>query len=207
VKPERQLWAAVPLVAMAGCVDAIGWLRLEEMFVGIITGNSTLLGVALARAEWRRARTLTGLVGLFAFGALLGAVLGRLAERWRIPAVLGAAAALLGLATALPFEGLVPPAVFALVPAMGMVNTALPAAGGITFLTGTLVRAMQGLVAALAGEAPRWAWLPHLAAWAALLAGATLGAVLELAVGSRALAVPALGMALAAVAVALRRTP
>ena len=38
--PERQLWAAVPLVAMAGCVDAIGWLRLEEMFHGTLTQTS-----------------------------------------------------------------------------------------------------------------------------------------------------------------------
>jgi uncharacterized membrane protein YoaK (UPF0700 family) len=101
----------------------------------------------------------------------------------------------------------VPPAIFALVPAMGMVNTALPSAGGITFLTGTLVRAMQGLVAALAGDAPRWAWLPHLAAWVALLIGATLGAELELAIGSPALAVPAAGVALAAAIVALKRSP
>jgi uncharacterized membrane protein YoaK (UPF0700 family) len=200
VTPERQLWAAVPLVGLAGSVDAIGWLRLEEMFVGIITGNSTLLGVALARGNAPRALALAGLVGLFALGALLGALLGRLAGRWRIPAVLGTVAGLLLLAAALPFTmgpGL-PPAALALVPAMGMVNTALPAAGGISFLTGTLVRAMQGVVAALAGETPRWAWLPHLAAWAALLAGAVLGAMLELALGGRALLVPGLAMAMAA---------
>ncbi len=201
MKPEQQLWAAVPLVAMAGCVDAIGWLRLDEMFIGIITGNSTLLGVALAGGEWARAGALAGLVGLFALGALAGAMIGLKAKRWRIPAVLTAVAVLFALGAVLPFEGLVPPALFALVPAMGMVNTALPAAGGITFLTGTLVRSMQFLVGGLAGELPPGTWLPHFCSWVGVVCGALLGAVVEMQAGSNALLVPALGLAVGAVLV------
>ncbi len=204
MKPEQQLWAAVPLVAMAGCVDAIGWLRLDEMFIGIITGNSTLLGVALAGGEWARAGALAGLVGLFALGALAGAMIGLKAKRWRIPAVLTTVAGLFALGAALPFEGLVPPALFALVPAMGMVNTALPAAGGITFLTGTLVRSMQFLVGGLAGELPPGTWLPHFCAWVGVVCGALLGAVVEMQAGSNALLVPALGLAAGAVLVGRR---
>ncbi len=195
MKPEQQLWAAVPLVAMAGCVDAIGWLRLDEMFIGIITGNSTLLGVAMAGGEWARAGALAGLVGLFALGALVGAWIGLKAKRWRIPAVLTTVAALYALGAFLPFEGLVPPALFALVPAMGMVNTALPAAGGITFLTGTLVRSMQFLVGGLAGDLPPGTWLPHFCAWIGVVCGALLGAVVEMQAGSHALLVPAVGLA------------
>ncbi len=199
MKPEQQLWAAVPLVAMAGCVDAIGWLQLDEMFIGIITGNSTLLGVAVAGADWRRAGALAGLVGMFALGAFLGAWIGVKAQRWRIPAVLTTVAALYAIGAFLPFDGLVPPALFVLVPAMGMVNTALPAAGGITFLTGTLVRSMQFLVGGLAGELPPGTWLPHFCAWIGVVCGACLGATLEMLAGSHALLLPALGLATGAV--------
>ncbi|MEN0073705.1 MAG: hypothetical protein AAGC69_04945, partial [Paracraurococcus sp.] len=37
-------WAAVPLAALAGCVDAIGWLRFDQLFVSFISGTSTMLG-------------------------------------------------------------------------------------------------------------------------------------------------------------------
>ncbi len=202
MKPEQQLWAAVPLVAMAGCVDAIGWLRLDEMFIGIITGNSTLLGVAMAGGEWHRAGALAGLVGLFALGAMLGAFIGLKAKRWRIPAVLATVGTLFAVSAFLPFEGLVPPALFALVPAMGMVNTALPAAGGITFLTGTLVRSMQFLVGGLAGDLPPGTWLPHFCAWVGVVLGATLGAAVEMVAGAQAVLVPAFGLYLGAALVA-----
>ena len=43
-------WAAVPLVALAGCVDAIGWLRFDQLFVSFISGTSTMLGIASAEA-------------------------------------------------------------------------------------------------------------------------------------------------------------
>ena len=202
MKPEQQLWAAVPLVAMAGCVDAIGWLRLDEMFIGIITGNSTLLGVAMAGGEWHRAGALAGLVGLFALGAMLGAFIGLKAKRWHIPAVLATVGTLFAVSAFLPFEGLVPPALFALVPAMGMVNTALPAAGGITFLTGTLVRSMQFLVGGLAGDLPPGTWLPHFCAWVGVVLGATLGAAVEMVAGAQAVLVPAFGLYLGAALVA-----
>src|SRR3954467_13380801 len=95
-------WLAVPLVAIGGCVDAIGWLRLHELFVSFMSGTSTLLGLALVAGQADRAAALAIVVALFAAGALAGATLGRLAGPWRGPAVLALVAGLLATAWQLP---------------------------------------------------------------------------------------------------------
>ncbi len=201
----RRSWLAVPLVAVGGCVDAIGWLRLQELFVSFMSGTSTLLGVALAERRPDRAAELAAVVALFALGAVAGAGLARLAGRWRAAAVLAAVAALLGCGWRLPSLGGagLPPMAFAVVPAMGALNLALPGVGGITFVTGALTRFADALVAALVRVGPHGAWLVQVAAWAALVAGAAAGAWLEARMGQDALVVPALAAAVAAM-VALR---
>lgn len=208
-------WAALPLVALAGTVDAIGWLRLNDLFVSFMSGTSTLLGVALAGSEIERAAALASVVGLFLGGAVAGAAAARIAgAAWRAPAVLALVAGLLGVAACgLPplgaGAGTLPGWAFALVPAMGALNAALPGVGGITFVTGSLARAAEALVAGLAGAAPPAAFLTQIGAWAALVAGAAGGALLEARTGGAvALAVPALAAvvaALLATAMALRR--
>lgn len=198
-------WAAVPLVALAGCVDAIGWLRFDQLFVSFISGTSTMLGIAAAEGHGLRAAALALVVGLFAAGALAGAALGVFAGRWRSPVVLLLVAALLAAALLLPASGgwELPPAGFAMVPAMGMLNTALPGVGGVTFVTGALSRAMEGLMQALRGRAPHGAWAQQAACWAAMVAGAGLGAGLHLGWGEVALAVPMTAALLAAMLAAL----
>jgi uncharacterized membrane protein YoaK (UPF0700 family) len=191
--PTFNPWAAVPFVALAGCVDAIGWLRFDQLFVSFISGTSTMLGIAAAEGHAGRAAALATVVGLFAAGALLGAAVGAAAGRGRSPAVLGLVAALLTAALLAPATGTweLPPAAWAMVPAMGMLNTALPGVGGITFVTGALSRAMEGLVQALLGRARHGAWAQQAACWAAMTGGALLGALLQGAWGDAALAVPA----------------
>ncbi|WP_380067319.1 DUF1275 family protein [Dankookia sp. GCM10030260] len=196
----------MPFVGLAGCVDAIGWLRFDQLFVSFISGTSTMLGIATAEGHGARAAALATVVGLFAAGALLGAVVGAAAGRWRSPAVLGLVAVLLATALLAPAAGPweLPPAAWAMVPAMGMLNTALPGVGGITFVTGALSRAMEGLVQALLGRARHGAWAQQAACWAAMAAGATLGALLQDAWGDAALAVPATAALLGALLVAER---
>ncbi len=202
----RRSWLAVPLVAIGGCVDAIGWLRLQELFVSFMSGTSTLLGVAVAARQPGRAAELAVVVALFALGAVAGAGLARLAGRRRAAAVLGVVAVLLGCGWRLPsVEGAgLPLMAFAVVPAMGALNLALPGVGGITFVTGALTRFADALVTALAGAGRHGAWVVQAAAWMALVAGATAGAWLEARMGQDALVVPALAAAMAAV-VAVRR--
>lgn len=203
--PAVNPWAAVPLVALAGSVDAMGWLRFDQLFVSFISGTSTMLGIAAAEGAGGRALELGMVVGLFAAGALSGALAGALAGAWRSVAVLSLVAVLLTAALLLPGTGPgdLPPAAFAMVPAMGMLNTALPGVGGVTFVTGALSRAMEGLVGALRGRAPHGAWAQQAACWAAMVAGAVAGARLQHAWGDAALAVPATAAMLAAMLAAL----
>jgi uncharacterized membrane protein YoaK (UPF0700 family) len=202
--PPVSPWAAVPLVALAGCVDAIGWLRFDQLFVSFISGTSTMLGIATAGAQAGRALALGTVLTLFAAGALAGAASGALAGRWRSPVVLALVAALLTTALLAPAgAGALPPAAWAMVPAMGMLNTALPGVGGVTFVTGALARSMEGLVQALRGRAPHAAWAQQAACWAAMVAGALLGARLQAAWGDAALAVPATAAMLATLLTAL----
>jgi uncharacterized membrane protein YoaK (UPF0700 family) len=76
--------------------------------------------------------------------------------------------------------GLSNAAIAAMVLAMGLENAVFQIGGGaglgLTYITGALVKVGQLAAAALTGGA-RWAWLPNLLLWAALVAGAVGGAL------------------------------
>jgi uncharacterized membrane protein YoaK (UPF0700 family) len=178
LKSRRNLALACALSAMAGYVDGIGFLHLGGLFVSFMSGNSTRLGVSLAQAHWSNAEAI-GLIFLFVIGAACGSliVLGRGTNRQ--PWVLLVEAMLLAL-DALCYEfGLPSAAVAAMVLAMGLENAVFQIDGGaglgLTYITGALVKVGQLMAAALTGG-ERWAWLPNLLLWAALVAGAVCGA-------------------------------
>lgn len=171
---------ACALSALAGYVDGIGFLHLGGLFVSFMSGNSTRLGVSLAAAQWSGAAEALGLIILFVSGAASGSliVLGR--TRYR-QAFLLLAEALLLAAAALAYAFATPYlAVAAIVLAMGLENAVFQIEGGgglgLTYVTGALVKVGQFAAAALTGG-PRWAWLPNLLLWAALVAGALGGAI------------------------------
>ncbi|MFC3244036.1 DUF1275 family protein [Gordonia humi] len=62
---------------------------------------------------------------------------------------------------------------------MGVLNSTFLRDGevsiGVTYMTGTLVKAAQRFGMALMGG-PRWVWVRYLSLWAALAAGSLLGA-------------------------------
>src|SRR5271170_5882254 len=179
LKSRRNLALACALSAIAGYVDGIGFLHLGGLFVSFMSGNSTRLGVSLAQAHWSNAAEASGLILLFVAGAACGSliVLGRGANRQ--PWVLLAEAALLAVAALCYTFGLPNAAVAAMVLAMGLENAVFQIDGGaglgLTYITGALVKVGQLLAAALTGGA-RWAWLPNLLLWAALVMGAVCGA-------------------------------
>jgi uncharacterized membrane protein YoaK (UPF0700 family) len=180
LKSRRNLALACALSAMAGYVDGIGFLHLGGLFVSFMSGNSTRLGVSLAQANWSSAAEAIGLILLFVMGAACGSliVLGRGANRQ--PWVLLVEAMLLALAALCYAFGLSNAAVAAMVFAMGLENAVFQIDGGaglgLTYITGALVKVGQFAAAALTGGA-RWAWLPNLLLWAALVAGAVCGAL------------------------------
>jgi uncharacterized membrane protein YoaK (UPF0700 family) len=167
---------AAGLSALAGFVDAIGFLKLGGFFVSFMSGNSTRLAVAVAQGS---ALTGGGLIAIFVAGVALGSLAGRLAGAGRAPAVLCLVALLLALAAGLGSAGFAVPAITCMALAMGAENAVFEQDGevqiGLTYMTGTLVKLGQRITAALFGGAP-WAWAPYLLLWLGLVLGAVAGA-------------------------------
>jgi uncharacterized membrane protein YoaK (UPF0700 family) len=180
LESRRNLVLACALSALAGYVDAIGFLHLGGLFVSFMSGNSTRMGVSLAEGHWQSALEALGVILLFVIGAAAGSliVLGRGANRQ--PWVLLAEALLLGAAALCYTLGLPNVAIAAIVLAMGLENAVFQIDGGaglgLTYVTGALVKVGQLVAAALTGGA-RWAWLPNLSLWAALVTGSLCGAL------------------------------
>jgi uncharacterized membrane protein YoaK (UPF0700 family) len=59
----------------AGCVDAVGYLGLGQVFVANMTGNTVLLGLAIGQADGRGVlHAGTALIG-FVLGVAVGAAI------------------------------------------------------------------------------------------------------------------------------------
>jgi uncharacterized membrane protein YoaK (UPF0700 family) len=176
----RNIALACALSALAGYVDGIGYLYLGGLFVSFMSGNSTRMAVSLAAGHFAAAAEALGLIALFVFGAACGSliVLGRGVHRQ--PWLLAVEALLLivaGLAHTIGFDRM---AISIIVLAMGLENAVFQIEGGgglgLTYVTGALVKVGQLIAAAMTGGA-RFAWVPNLLLWAALVAGSVGGAL------------------------------
>jgi uncharacterized membrane protein YoaK (UPF0700 family) len=179
LESRRNLALACALSALAGYVDGVGFLHLGGMFVSFMSGNSTRLGVNLEEGHWSDAAQAIGLIALFVTGAAAGSLIVFTRSFYCQCWVLLAEASLLAAAALSYTLGAPPLAIAAMVLAMGMENTVFQVEGGpglgLTYMTGALVKVGQLAAAALTGGR-RWAWLPNLLLWAALVAGAVCGA-------------------------------
>jgi uncharacterized membrane protein YoaK (UPF0700 family) len=205
---DRRIRAlATCLSALAGYVDAIGFIKLGGFFVSFMSGNSTRLGVGLAQGS-HHAVVAGGLIGAFVLGVILGSLAGHIARGYRQAAVLGVVAFLLASAASLNMVGATSLAVAATALAMGAGNAVFEHNGevqiGLTYMTGTLVKLGQRLSAALVGG-DRLAWAPYLFLWLGLVSGACAGAAIYPYLGLNGLWIAA-GVA-AAMALAVARTP
>ena len=195
----RGLILACLLGALAGAVDAIGFIRLGHLFVAFMGGNTTTLSVAAAKGNWSEAGQGGVLVALFVAGSLVGGATEEATARWHLPLVLLMVAVLLALAA----PAILPP-ISAMTLAMGVLNAALHRAGsvpfGITYVTGVLGRLGQGLgrwlADLIAGRPRSLKWLDQGVLWLALVAGIAGGTGLVALMGQGAPWVPA-GVALA----------
>jgi uncharacterized membrane protein YoaK (UPF0700 family) len=179
LESRRNLALACALSALAGYVDAIGFLHLGGLFVSFMSGNSTRLGVYLAEGNWSSAAEAIGLIALFVTGAAAGSLIVSAHSFYGQGRVLLAEASLLAAAALSHALGAPLLAIAAMVLAMGLENAVFQAEGGtglgLTYMTGALVKVGQLAAAALTGGR-RWAWLPNLLLWAAMVAGAVCGA-------------------------------
>jgi uncharacterized membrane protein YoaK (UPF0700 family) len=171
---------ATGLAALAGFVDATGFIATGGFFLSFMSGNSTRLGVGVM-SSGGHAALAAALILLFVLGVMAGSLTGRAAARWHRPAVLVLLAAALALAAGLAAAGWLMPAFLVTAFAMGSENTVFEADGevriSLTYMTGNLVKIGQRLAGTLLGR-PRWAFVPFLALWLAMVGGAVGGAAL-----------------------------
>jgi uncharacterized membrane protein YoaK (UPF0700 family) len=172
---------AVALAALAGYVDAVGYVSASGYFVSFMSGNTTRLGVALGTdpvRAWPPALLIAGFVS----GVTGGALIAHRAGRHSKAAVVALVTALLLCAATARMQGTPIAALAALVVAMGAINNTFQRGGevaiGITYMTGALVRIGQSLAHRLSGQ-PDPSWRSWASLWGGLLAGAVLGATLQ----------------------------
>jgi uncharacterized membrane protein YoaK (UPF0700 family) len=187
---------AICCAALAGMVDAIGFLSSGGFFLSFMSGNSTRLSVGLAESA-----PYVGMVALLLLSFVLGVTSGSLIGRHNIlPAgkrqslILVIIAVLLFAAPLFADAGLLLPALCLAAFCMGAENTLFEREGsvsfGLTYMTGALVKIGQGIATMFSGGA-RLTWLPYLILWLGLVSGAAIGAVLFGLIGIKSLWLPA----------------
>lgn len=184
---------AVAAAALAGYVDAAGFLSANSYFVSFMSGNTTRLGVDLIASPHTAVVPALLILG-FVIGVFGGALLAAKAGKQRKFAVLCLVAALLG-AAALAGQGAeLELAMALLVLAMGALNNTFQRDGevsvGLTYMTGALVRFAQGLAAKVLGNGGA-GWESWLMLWLGLALGAVAGAFALLTWPAYALWLPA----------------
>jgi uncharacterized membrane protein YoaK (UPF0700 family) len=155
----------VMLSLAAGCVDAVGYLGLGQIFVANMTGNTVLLGLAIGQAEAQTAlRAVVALAG-FVVGVAAGAAVvgpGRARSPWP-PGVTVALSLELVVLVAFavgwylagpePAGGEVYPLIVLPAAAMGVQSAAVRRLGipgvATTYITGTLTDLTEGAIARL----------------------------------------------------------
>jgi uncharacterized membrane protein YoaK (UPF0700 family) len=170
---------AAGLSAIAGFVDGVAYLDLGGYFVSFMSGNTTRASAELLHGSISAVALALGLVGFFTLGVVASSLAFGRARRYRRSLVLALTAMLLAAGAIAPVFGAaaVTPPLLAM--SMGAVNTSYTRNGevsvGLTYMTGTLVKAGQHFAAALTGgrHSP---WLKYFALWAMILLGAVVGA-------------------------------
>lgn len=187
---RKKLGATVVLSAFAGYIDGFGFVYLGGYFVSFMTGNTTRASVDLAQSSLLAAGFAFLLIAAFVAGAASGTLVpGKHARgEIRVLVLVSAVVSLAAFGVWLDWRWV---AGFLLAFAMGALNTVFSRGGevsfGITYMTGSLVKLAQALVKAGQGG-KRWGWVRHFLLWAAIAAGAVLGASASSHLGPAALA-------------------
>ena len=174
---REQFAFALCLAAMAGYVDAFGFITLAGNFVSFMTGNTTRLAVALGGSP-ASTSLLPGLITLvFVAGVMMGSIISHLCTRHRAAAVLSFLTLCMLLAATLERSAPVYASILLAI-GMGAANAVTNKSGdvqlGVTYMTGTLVKVGQRLAARLWGG-PAASWQRPAVLWLSLLLGGIAG--------------------------------
>ena len=176
-RPRQAL--AVGLAALAGFVDAFGFLSADGYFVSFMSGNTTRLGVNIARDPALALVPALLILG-FVLGVTWGAIVAARSGERRKVLVLTLVTGLLLVSALARMGGHDSAMLAALVLAMGALNNTFQRGGevavGLTYMTGALVRLGQGIASALLGGGST-GWTAYLLLWSGLALGAVGGAL------------------------------
>ena len=153
-EPPARGWLfalAMALAALAGFVDAIGYIHFHQLFVSFMSGNSTQAMVAAAQGDWSALGVLARTILLFVLGVTIGETVAAISSRWGRPLVLALETALL------------------------IVAFASHGPGGSEGWT--VVHVGRGLAKAVRGRGPWLAVLPFVGLWIGLISGGLAGAL------------------------------
>jgi uncharacterized membrane protein YoaK (UPF0700 family) len=190
------------LALAAGSVDALSYLGLGRVFTANMTGNTVLLGVAVARGSGGDAVRSAVALGGFCVGVAAGVALSRTRRPWPQLATFALLLEAIALAAALTIWAAAGvsadtrrPLIAVCAAAMGSQSAAVRSSDvrgvNTTFMTGTLTNAIARAVLSVKGvsESRDGPTLPG-AAWIIYGLGALVGALMEHAWGAAALALP-----------------
>ena len=175
-----RLFFELVFAALAGWVDAVGFVSLGSFYLSFMSGNTTQIAVAAAAGQHEAFLEGGGIILSFFAGAFAGTLAADASGRFRLSFLLASEFALFVAAISLMQATPTPLAMLPVAAAMGMQNNLRQLVGradvGKTFVTGSLFSAGQSLARALTGKAPRAEGLAHLSSWLAFFLGAAGGA-------------------------------
>ena len=189
VDRHLQLWLMMTLTVVTGALDAVGYLGLDRVFTGNMTGNVVILGMGIAAEEGLPvAGPLVALIAYVVGAAVAGRLIRRGKRGWSpaVTATLGVNAALLAaVATALlllpmhgqSLAGILAAATIAV--AMGA-QASVARFLAVTDMTTVVVTSTITSYASETLFAGGLAWFTHRRLWAvvAIFAGALAGGVM-----------------------------
>jgi uncharacterized membrane protein YoaK (UPF0700 family) len=137
---------AVALTAVAGYVDAVGYLTLDRLYIANMSGNSVSLGMEAVRSNWPEVLRRGSTIASYFAGLLASRIIVTFAQRRQVRRMAwGVLAMEIGLLSAFSFR----PVVFLAAFAMGLQTATLSRFNGVTvytsFVTGTLVKVAENI--------------------------------------------------------------
>lgn len=170
---------AIALAALAGFIDALGYLSLGGIFVSFMSGNSTRFAVGLSDGRPLHLALLPlGIIMLFVIGVMAGRTIRHFSLKRPSTSVLALMTFTLICAGVSHGFHETMLAISLMTITMGAANNVFFRDGevtvGVTYMTGTLVKFGQRLAGKFLGEADH-NWWPYLLLWIGLVCGAVLG--------------------------------
>src|ERR1700733_10450759 len=185
--PRRRAIFATLMTALAGFLDAVGYVQLQHFYVSFMSGNSTQFGMAVARANWSDVLLAGVVIGSFVVGACLATIICEVSNRFEILAVLNSELLVFLVALALAVSAYDRTALVLVALAMGAQNTLHQIVAGADvgkgFITGTFFFPGQGLAFGPRRRKPISQAASNLLSWLAFIGGAAVGTLVLGAIG------------------------